>query len=110
MMHPHQSCSRRRLSQSPFIVSCSKPGTQSTGNSTSILWLICAKQLLGATIADTHFPKEDAVLSIRLYNRFKDDKAGLERAKNSRIGKVTPITIVKKNNRYEGVCMAAYYP
>ena len=69
------------------------------------------KQLLGATIADTHCPKEDAVLSIRLYNRFKDDKSGLERAKNSMVGKIAPITFAKKNNyRYEGVCMAAYYP
>jgi RNA exonuclease 4 len=69
------------------------------------------KQLLGATIADIHCPKEDAVLSVRLYNRFKDDKQALDRAKNSMVGKVAPTTFVKKNNyRYEGVCMAAYYP
>ncbi len=69
------------------------------------------RQLLGANIADIHCPKEDAVLSIRLYNRYKDDKQGLEQAKNSMVGKVAPTTFVKKNNyRYEGVCMAAYYP
>lgn len=69
------------------------------------------KQLLCAQIADVHCPKEDAVLSIKLYNRYKDDRAALDRARNSMVGKVAPMTFAKKNNyQYEGVCMAAYYP
>ena len=68
-------------------------------------------QLLGATIADVHCPKEDAVLSIRLYSRYKHNNALLEQAKRLMVGKVAPTSFVKKNNyRYEGVCMAGYYP
>ncbi len=69
------------------------------------------KQLLGATIGEVHCPTEDAVLSVRLYNRYKDDKVRLEQAKRLMVGKIAPTSFVKQNNyRYEGVCMAAYYP
>jgi RNA exonuclease 4 len=68
-------------------------------------------QLLGARIGDVHSPSEDAVLSIRLYNRYKDDQNMLDRARNSMIGKRAPDNFVKRNNyQYQGVCMAGYYP
>jgi inhibitor of KinA sporulation pathway (predicted exonuclease) len=68
--------------------------------------------LLSAPVStDIHSPLEDAQLSIRLYSRYKDDPAALEQAKQSMIGRPGLPTFVKKNNyKFEGVCMAAYYP
>jgi RNA exonuclease 4 len=70
-----------------------------------------SRQLLQTDVGQTHSPEEDAILSIRLYKKYKDNEQALDKARNSMIGKVAPSSFAKRNNyQYDGVCMAAYYP
>lgn len=70
-----------------------------------------SQQLLGVAISEQHSPEVDAQLSVRLYNRYKDDEAECKRAASSMIGKRAPENFAKKHNYYyQGVCMAGYYP
>ena len=62
-------------------------------------------------ISEPHKPETDAIASIRLFNTYNGNPAMLEKAK-SRLLSVRPTpSFAKRNNyRYEGVCMAAFFP
>eukprot|EP00042_Codosiga_hollandica_P059540 m.919783 g.919783 ORF g.919783 m.919783 type:complete len:222 (+) comp60199_c0_seq1:336-1001(+) len=72
-----------------------------------------AEVLLGKPASGTHDAADDAIVSIELYNRFcrPGSESALKTAR-SRLLATRPAPSVAKllNYRYEGVCMAAYFP
>ena len=62
-------------------------------------------------ISEPHKPETDATASIRLFNMYHGKPSELGRAKSKLQGSRPPQSFAKRNNyRYEGVCMAAFYP
>ena len=62
-------------------------------------------------ISEPHDPSIDAIASIKLYKMYHDKHRELEQAKRRLMSVRPPPSFAKRNNyRYEGVCMAAFYP
>ena len=62
-------------------------------------------------ISDEHDPATDAKASILLFKKFYANSALLEEAKKMLLRNRPLSPWAKRNNyRWEGVCMAAYYP
>lgn len=62
-------------------------------------------------ISEPHAPETDAIASITLFNKYNGNPGLLEQAKRKLMSTRPPPSFAKRNNyRYEGVCMAAFYP
>ena len=75
--------------------------------------LILVLQLFASVgfISEPHDPEIDAIASIRLFNTYNGKPSKLEQAKKQLQSVRPPPSFAKRNDyRYEGVCMAAYYP
>ena len=62
-------------------------------------------------ISEPHTPETDAIASITLFNKYNGKPSQLQQAKQKLMSVRPPASFAKRNNyRYEGVCMAAFYP
>ncbi len=62
-------------------------------------------------ISEPHSPDIDAIASITLFNKYNGNTGLLEQAKSKLLSVRPPTSFAKRQDyRYEGVCMAAYYP